>query len=164
MYFDFEESRLKDEITKRAPKIVLLQLPEGLKPQAPFLAKIVEESGALPIVSSDPCYGACDLAVSEAKILGADLIIHYGHTSMLQNSEVPTVYLEAPIKIEIKDVITKALSFLEDWNKIGLITTVQHIHQLDEAKKMFENAGKNCFCWECGTPQVFRASSWLRFQ
>jgi 2-(3-amino-3-carboxypropyl)histidine synthase len=150
MYFDFEEIRLKEEITKRAPKIVLLQLPEGLKPQAPFLAKVIEESGALPVVSSDPCYGACDLAVSEAKLLGADLIIHYGHTSMVQNSDVPTVYLEAPIKIEIKDLIPKALTFLEEWNKIGLITTVQHIQQLDETKKMFENAGKTVFVGNAG--------------
>ena len=39
MSFDFEETRLKEEISKRAPKTVLLQLPEGLKPQAPFLSK-----------------------------------------------------------------------------------------------------------------------------
>ena len=82
MSFDLEEKRLKEEIKKRKPKIVLLQLPEGLKPDAPRLAAVVEEAGALPIVSSDPCYGACDLAVSEAKLLGADLIVHYGHTPM----------------------------------------------------------------------------------
>ena len=150
MYFDFEEKRLKKEITKRAPKLVLLQLPEGLKPQAPFLAKIIEETGSLAVVSSDPCYGACDLAVSEAKLLGADLIIHYGHTSMLRNSDTPTIYFEAPIKIEIKNVLTKALSLLEDCYKIGLITTVQHIHQLDEAKKMIEAAGKTVFVGNAG--------------
>ncbi|MEJ2127005.1 MAG: diphthamide synthesis protein, partial [Candidatus Bathyarchaeota archaeon] len=114
MSFDFEENRLKRELAKQAPKIVLLQLPEGLKPQAPFLTKIVEQAGALPIVSSDPCYGACDLAVSEAKLLGADLIVHYGHTSMIENSEIPTVYLEAPIKLEINELITKALPLLEE--------------------------------------------------
>lgn len=145
MSFDFEETRLKEEISKRAPKIVLLQLPEGLKPQAPFLTKIVEEAGALPIVSSDPCYGACDLAVSEAKLLGVDLIIHYGHTSMIENSEISTVYLEAPIKLEINELITKTLPLLEEWSKIGLITTVQHIHQLDEAKKLLETTGKTVF-------------------
>ena len=150
MSFDFEENHLKEELTKRAPKIVLLQLPEGLKPQAPHLAKIVQESGALPVVSSDPCYGACDLAVSEAKLLGADLIIHYGHTAMIQNSEIPTVYFEAPLKIGIKEVITKALSLLEDWNKIGLITTVQHIQQLDEVKNLFEAAGKTVFVGNAG--------------
>ena len=58
--------------------------------------------------------------VSEAKLLGADLIVHYGHTSMIENSEIPTVYLEAPIKLEINELITKALPLLEEWHKIGL--------------------------------------------
>jgi 2-(3-amino-3-carboxypropyl)histidine synthase len=145
MSFDLEEKRLQEEIRKRKPKTVFLQLPEGLKPAAPRLASVVEEAGALPIVSSDPCYGACDLPVSEAKLLGADLIIHYGHTPMTLNTEVPTVYVEARAKIGIKEALKEALPYLESWNKIGLVTTVQHVHQLGEAKKLLEAAGKTVF-------------------
>ncbi len=68
--FDFEEERIKQEINKIGAKRVLLQLPEGLKPEGPRLAKIVEKEGALPIISADPCYGACDIAVNEAEIFG----------------------------------------------------------------------------------------------
>jgi 2-(3-amino-3-carboxypropyl)histidine synthase len=145
MSFDLEETRIREEIKKRKPKIVFLQLPEGLKPVAPRLASIVEEAGALPIVSSDPCYGACDLPISEAKLLDADLILHYGHTPMTLNTELPVVYIEARAKIGIKEALTKSLPFLESWNKIGLVTTVQHVHQLDEAKKLLEAAGKTVF-------------------
>jgi 2-(3-amino-3-carboxypropyl)histidine synthase len=145
MSFDLEETRIREEIKKRKPKIVFLQLPEGLKPVAPRLASIVEEAGALPIVSSDPCYGACDLPISEAKLLDADLIVHYGHTPMTLNTELPVVYIEARAKIGIKEALTKSLPFLESWNKIGLVTTVQHVHQLDEAKKLLEAAGKTVF-------------------
>jgi len=145
MRFDLEETRLKEEIKKRKPKIVFLQLPEGLKPAAPRLASIVDEAGALPLVSSDPCYGACDLPIFEAKLLSADLIIHYGHTPMTLNTELPVVYVEARAKISIKEALKKALPFLESWNKIGLVTTVQHIHKLDETKKMLEIAGKTVF-------------------
>jgi len=148
MSFDLEEKRLQEEIRKRKPKIVFLQLPEGLKPVAPRLASFVEQAGALPIVSSDPCYGACDLPVSEAKLLGADLIIHYGHTPMTLNTEVPIVYVEARAKIGIKEALKEALPYLESWSKIGLVTTVQHIHQLDEAKNMLEDAGKTVFVGE----------------
>lgn len=150
MPFDLEESRLKKEIIKLKPKIVLLQLPEGLKPEAPRLATIVEEAGALPVVSSDPCYGACDLAVSGAKILEADLIVHYGHTPMVSNSDVPTVYIEVKAQISIKEAITEALPLLESWSKIGLVTTVQHVHQLEEAKQMLEAAGKTVFVGDAG--------------
>ena len=150
MSFDLEEKRLKEEIKKRKPKIVFLQLPEGLKPEAPRLVSVVEKAGALPIVSSDPCYGACDLAVSEAKILGADLIIHYGHTPMTMNTDIPTVYLEVMAKISLKEAVVNALPYLESWSKIGLVTTVQHVHQLDEAKNLLEAAGKTVFVEDAG--------------
>jgi 2-(3-amino-3-carboxypropyl)histidine synthase len=150
MPFDLEESRLKNEILKLKPEIVLLQLPEGLKPEAPRLATIVKEAGALPIVASDPCYGACDLAANEAKILGADLIVHYGHTPIVSNSDVPTVYIEVKAEISIKEAITKALPLLESWNKIGLVTTVQHVHKLEETKNLLESAGKTVFVGDAG--------------
>lgn len=150
MSFDLEENRLKEEITKLKPKIVLLQLPEGLKPAAPRLAAIVEESGALPVVSSDPCYGACDLAIFGAKLLGADLIVHYGHSPMTLDSDVPAVFIEVKAKISIKEAVTEALPHLDSWTKIGLVTTVQHIHQLDEAKKLLQNAGKTVFVGDAG--------------
>jgi 2-(3-amino-3-carboxypropyl)histidine synthase len=149
--FDFEEKRLKEEIKKRKPKIVFLQLPEGLKPDAPRLAAVVEEAGALPIVSSDPCYGACDLAVSEAKTVGADLIVHFGHTPIPLNSDVPAVYIEAKAKISVEEAITKALPYVESWSKIGLVTTIQHVHQLDKAKKLLEDAGKTVFVGDAGS-------------
>ena len=45
--FDFEEERIKQEITRLSAKRVLLQMPEGLKPEAPRIAKLVEKAGAL---------------------------------------------------------------------------------------------------------------------
>ncbi|MFQ6074501.1 MAG: diphthamide biosynthesis enzyme Dph2, partial [Candidatus Bathyarchaeia archaeon] len=60
--FYLEEETLRNEIDKRNAKRVLIQLPEGLKAEGPRLATIVEKAGALPIISADPCYGACDLA------------------------------------------------------------------------------------------------------
>jgi 2-(3-amino-3-carboxypropyl)histidine synthase len=153
MSFDLEEKRLKREIRRLKPKIVLLQFPEGLKAEAPHLAAIIENAGALPIVSTDPCYGACDLAISEAKILGADLIVHYGHTSITKQPGVPTVYIEAKAKVRIKETVKKALPHLEAYSKIGLVTTVQHIHQLEEAKSLLTKAGKTVFVGDAGQVQ-----------
>ena len=150
MSFDFEENSLKEEIKKRKPKIVFLQLPEGLKPEAPRLAAVVEEAGSLPIVSSDPCYGACDLSVSEAKLLGADLIVHFGHTPMTIDADVSTIYVDVRADISVKEAVTQALSHIEAWNRIGLVTTVQHVQQLGEAKKLLEAAGKTVFVGDTG--------------
>jgi len=81
--FNFEEERIKREIRELGAKRVLLQLPEGLKPEGPRLAKIIQKTGALPIISADPCYGACDLAINEAESLGVDLIVHFGHSKLV---------------------------------------------------------------------------------
>jgi 2-(3-amino-3-carboxypropyl)histidine synthase len=145
MSLDLEEKRLLREIKELNPKIVLLQLPEGLKAEAPHLASIIEETGALPIVSTDPCYGACDLAISEAKILGADLIVHYGHAPITKQPDVRTIYVEAKAKISIKETVKKVLPLLKAYNKIGLVTTVQHIHQLKDASNILTKAGKTVF-------------------
>jgi len=140
--FDLEETRLRKEIAKRGAKLILIQLPEGLKAEGPRLSAIAEETGALAIVSADPCYGACDLALADAESLGADLIIHYGHSPQIKQERVPTIYIEARAKISVKGAVKKAIPLLKPWNSIGLVTTVQHVHALNEAKELLLKAGK----------------------
>ncbi len=140
--FDFEEERIKQEIGRLNAKLVLLQLPEGLKPEAPRLAKFVEKVGALAIVSADPCYGACDLAASEAENLGADLILHFGHAKLLTHEKVPTLYLEARATLPVDAAIVSAIPLLTGYNRIGLATTVQHVQTLDLVREILVRAGK----------------------
>jgi 2-(3-amino-3-carboxypropyl)histidine synthase len=148
--FDFEEERLKQEIAKYEAKRVLIQLPNGLKSEAPRLAKIVEKAGSLPIISADPCYGACDLATAEAEDLDVDLIVHYGHTKLLKYEKVPTVYFEARTTLSVVEAVEKALPFMENWSKVGLATTVQHVQVLDEAKEVLIHAGKTVMVGDAG--------------
>ena len=141
--FDLEEEKLKTEIVKRGAKRVLLQLPEGLKPEGPKLASLVEEAGALAFVAADPCYGACDLAVHEAKILDADLLVHFGHSPMSKKpGRIPVIYVEAKAKLGAKKALKKALPLVASWKRIGLVTTVQHVDMLGEAKDTLLKSGK----------------------
>jgi 2-(3-amino-3-carboxypropyl)histidine synthase len=148
--FDFEEERVKQEILKLKAKRVLIQLPEGLKPEATRLAKIIEKSGALPIISADPCYGACDLATVEAESLDVDLIIHYGHSKLLKYERVPTIYVEARATMNVNAAVEKALPMLENWQKIGLTTTVQHVQTLDDVREILLRAGKTVVIGDAG--------------
>ncbi|MGQ9460028.1 MAG: diphthamide biosynthesis enzyme Dph2 [Candidatus Bathyarchaeaceae archaeon] len=148
--FDFEEARLRREITKRGAKLILIQLPEGLKAEGPRLAAIAEEAGALAIVSADPCYGACDLAFADAESLGADLIIHYGHSPQIRQERVPTIYIEARAKISLEGAVNKAIPLLKHWNSIGLVTTVQHAHALNEVKELLLKAEKTVAIGDTG--------------
>ncbi len=148
--FDFEEERVKQEILKLGAKRVLIQLPEGLKPEAPYLAKVIEKFGALPLVSADPCYGACDLATEEAENLGIDLIVHYGHSKLVKYERVPTIYVEARATISVEAAVEKALPMLGKWRKIGLATTVQHVQTLDSVRELLLHAGKTVAIGDAG--------------
>jgi len=148
--YDFEEERVRQEILKLGAKRVLIQLPEGLKPEAPRLATTIEKFGALPIVSTDPCYGACDLATVEAESLGVDVVIHYGHSRLLKYERVPTIYVEARATMNVDAAIETALSFLQKWRKIGLTTTVQHVQTLDDVREILLKAGKTVVIGDAG--------------
>jgi len=85
MEYDFEIERIVKEIKKLKArpgnvKKVGLQFPEGLKTRAVELAgEIEEKSGAVTVIFADPCYGACDTKELEAKKLGLDLMVQFGH-------------------------------------------------------------------------------------
>lgn len=148
--FDFEEERIKQEVAKLDAKRVLIQLPEGLKPEAPRLASIIEKTGALPIISADPCYGACDISTSEAESLGVDLILHFGHSKMVKHEKVPTIYIEARASVLIEEALQKSLELLARYNTIGLTTTVQHLQNLDIAREFLVRAGKTVVVGDAG--------------
>jgi 2-(3-amino-3-carboxypropyl)histidine synthase len=148
--FDFEEERVKQEILKLGAKRVFVQLPEGLKPEGPRLAKIIEKSGALAILSADPCYGACDIATAEAESMGAELIVHFGHTKLVKHEQIPTVYVEARATVAVDEAVEKAVPLLSEWRMIGLATTVQHLQALDRAREILVRAGKTVVIGDAG--------------
>ena len=150
MSFDFEEQRIKQEIARLEAKRVLLQMPQGLKPQATRIAKIVEDFGAVPIISSDPCYGACDIAETEAASLGVDLIVHFGHARILKEEKTPTLYVEAFANIQIETAVAQALPLLDAYRSVGLATSIQHVKSLDTAKQILTDAGKVVFTGDAG--------------
>ena len=142
--YDLEEARLVDEIKKQSPRRVLLQLPEGLKPHAARLAERLQAvTGVEVLVSGDPCYGACDLALQQMKELHADLLIHVGHAEIPdENTSDNIVYVEARSDEKIEKPLAEALTLLKDEKSIGLAASVQHLHLLKPARESLEQAGK----------------------
>ena len=140
--YNMDIDKVISKIQSKDVKTVGLQFPEGLKMQAVKIArKIEDETDAVVIISGDPCYGACD--VSDYKMKDSvDLIIHYGHTPLPLKYEVPTVFVEAFAQIDIKNSLNKCLDELKGYSRIGLVTTTQHLHMLNEIKDFLEDNGK----------------------
>ena len=155
--YNIEEQRIFDEISRRQATRVLLQLPEGLKPLGFKLARRIEEkTNAEVFLSGDPCYGACDLALSPKKFVDAELLIHIGHASIPgEFSDENVVYVEARSDVPIDNPMMQAVRMLETEHVVGLASNVQHIHQLERAKQILEESGKQV--------HVGRPSGWLKY-
>lgn len=139
--FDLQETWVVEEIKRRGAKHVALQLPEGLKPYAVRLAKVIQqETGCSVTVLADPCYGACDVAWEEASRLGVDLLVHFGHSELLASRDIDTLYVECPAKVEIAEVIRAAAPLLKG-HRIGLCTILQHLSSMSEAANVLEDMG-----------------------
>lgn len=120
---------------------ILLQFPEGLKQKALEYATKLENEGNEVYVSASPTYGACDLAIDEAKRIGAEKLIHYGHAEFHHvdfNVEYVFYQVDAPLEI-----LEGSLEKLSQFKTIGLVTTIQHVHQLQKVREFYEKKGKN---------------------
>ncbi|MFC1802657.1 diphthamide biosynthesis enzyme Dph2 [Thermoproteota archaeon] len=134
--YNLELERVVLEINKRKAGKVLLQLPDGIRPFAMQLITAIKQStGAKVILSGNSCYGACDIALTQAQKLAVDLILHYGHTPMVKHPEIPVIYIHASIDVDVDRLIEAVLPSLKKNKSIGLATTIQHAHQVQEIKE-----------------------------
>ena len=140
--YDLELERVVSEIIERGASRVLLQLPDGMRPFSLQLVEAIEEStGAHVFLSGDSCYGACDIALNQAEQLGVDLIVHYGHSPMVKHPGMPVIYVHASIDIDVDRLMEAILPSLAEYRSIGLTTTVQHAHQVEEMKTKLTEKG-----------------------
>ncbi len=135
---------LIDVINERKAKSVGLQLPEGLLRRGRFISDEIQKRCNIPVISSGKgCYGACDI---DTELLGmVDLLFHFGHSGEdLEN----LVFVEVRSKIDISQVVRSAIKYLEG-DVIALVTTIQHVELVNEAKKLLEASGKEVLI-KCG--------------
>ena len=80
MGYKLELDKAVKEIKDNEAKLVLIQLPDGLKPNSKDISdKIKEQTGARVLIWAGSCFGACDIPYDVEK-LGVDLIITWGHS------------------------------------------------------------------------------------
>lgn len=141
--YDYKIDVIKDKIEELDATNVILQFPEGLKIDAINVADEIREAvdNVNIIIDADPCFGACDLADNKVN-KHIDLVVHFAHTPLPIKTECPVLFIEAHSSADVVVPINDALSKLDDTVKtIGLVTTTQHIHKLENMISLIENAG-----------------------
>lgn len=141
--YNFELDRVLKEINGRNAKRILIQIPDGLKPKAFTLVNTIEKNTKTKVfLSASPCYGGCDIALNQARILNVDLIVHYGHTKFGSELEIPTIFLPAKSFLDLNSVLKKVENKLIG-HDIGIATTIQHIDELTIVEKHLKKLGLN---------------------
>ncbi len=126
-------------------KTISLQVPEGLKRKALEIASHLEKDGYDVILTTDPCWGACDLRTKEAEMVNADLIIHVGHKKFIKHieSKIPIMYFlwKYDIKYNEEKIAHELMKIKE--RKIGLICSVQYQDLMPDIAEILQKIGKN---------------------
>ncbi|HEW64120.1 diphthamide biosynthesis enzyme Dph2 [Fervidicoccus fontis] len=150
--YDFNLQDLVSKISNLNPKSIILQFPDGFKlfsiAIADYLKKYLKDVKIY--ISAESTWGGCDIAIEEAKMLGAELIVHFGHTpyslaeykSILE--KVPVIYVPGKFKKELSK--SSLISLLFELNKIGaskpaLVSTIQHVDALKQIRDFLNERG-----------------------
>jgi 2-(3-amino-3-carboxypropyl)histidine synthase len=131
--YDIDIEKVARAIREHKYRRVVIQVPEGLKRSVlPVVDFLKHETKTEILVLADPCFGACDLATYKLHDLNVDCVIHIGHLpiSICENTDTPTICLNATLDTDVQKMIKKAIPLLIG-KHIGLVTTAQHIHTLD---------------------------------
>ncbi|KAK1922991.1 putative cytoplasm protein [Papiliotrema laurentii] len=101
--YNFEIHKTIHHIRRDNVQTVALQMPEGLMVYGCAIADIIERfTGALPLLLADVTYGACCIDDFTAKEMGAEMIVHYGHSCLIPVSQttLKTLYVFVEIAID----------------------------------------------------------------
>jgi len=137
--YDVDLTSAISEIKRLKARIVALQVPEGLKKRSYQFAEDIEnKSGAEVLVVAEPCFGACDVPNSLFEMV--DAIVNIGHSPIpsLKLSK-PIIFVPARSKVPIADQLKKSVGLLQE--PVGVLTTSQHLTELDEVLEGLESMG-----------------------
>jgi 2-(3-amino-3-carboxypropyl)histidine synthase len=128
-------SDLVRRLRERGAQSVALQFPAGLKRRAAEYTAALRSAGFDVIVSGDPCYGACDLALDT--LASADVLVHVGHAPVDTRNRV--IFLPYEVDFDVA-VLENALMLLGG-KTTGLVTTVQHVHLVSAMESFLKERG-----------------------
>lgn len=148
--YNFEIHKTIWRIREMKAKRVALQFPEGLLMYSMVISDILQQfTTADTVIMGDVTYGACCVDDYTAAALGADLLVHYGHSCLVsvdQTASVKVLYVFVDIKIDPLHFIDSVkLNFkAEKCGQIALVSTIQFVTTLQAAAQELRTHGYDC--------------------
>jgi 2-(3-amino-3-carboxypropyl)histidine synthase len=142
--YSFEVHKTVHRVRTANARLVALQMPEGLLIYASVLADILRAHchGAQTVVMGDVTYGACCVDDLSAAALGADLLVHYGHSCLVpvQRCAVPMLYVFVHIAFDTTHLLRCLRDEfpLSDKPRLALLSTIQFVPDLHAVRDEVE--------------------------
>jgi 2-(3-amino-3-carboxypropyl)histidine synthase len=125
-------------VKQAGAKKVALQFPEGLLMYSLTICDILEEFAGVEecFVLGDVTYGACCLDDFSAVALGAQFLVHYGHSCLvpMDVSQIPCLYVFVDIQIDVNHLVETVRRNLDKGMKLALSGTIQFSTAIHAAK------------------------------
>uniref|UniRef100_H3BXC6 2-(3-amino-3-carboxypropyl)histidine synthase subunit 1 n=1 Tax=Tetraodon nigroviridis TaxID=99883 RepID=H3BXC6_TETNG len=132
--YNFEIHKTVWRVRQAKSKRVALQLPEGLQMFACVIADIIERfTDADTIVMGDVTYGACCVDDFTARALGADFLVHYGHSCLIpidSTAGIKMLYVFVDIQVDNAHFLDTVKFNFTPGRSLALVSTVQFVAAL----------------------------------
>ena len=143
-HYNFELLKTINHISKLKCNRVVLQFPEGLLLYGQTISQIIEDFANVECcILGDVTYGACCIEDVKSKEIGADLLIHYGHSCLvpIQDTVCKVLYIFVTININNEHLIESILSNFENNQRYALMGTVQFMNAVHAAYTKLKDIG-----------------------
>ncbi|XP_005107942.1 2-(3-amino-3-carboxypropyl)histidine synthase subunit 1 [Aplysia californica] len=137
--YNFEIHKTIWKVRQTGAQRVALQFPEGLLLFSCVIADIIEQfTEAETVIMGDVTYGACCVDDFTAKALGADLMVHYGHSCLIpidQTEGIQMLYIFVDIKIDMMHFMDTIKFNFDAGTRLALVSTIQFVAALQSARQ-----------------------------
>ncbi|KAL4223625.1 Diphthamide biosynthesis protein 1 [Mactra antiquata] len=144
--YNFEIPKTIWKIKQISAKRVALQFPEGLLLFSCVIADIIEEfTDADTLIMGDVTYGACCVDDYSACALGADLMVHYGHSCLVpidRTEGIQMLYVFVDIKIDTVHFMETLKHNFKPETSLALVSTIQFVTALQSVSQHLKDEYK----------------------
>ena len=143
--------------TARGYRKLLFQAPDGIKRFLIETARELEERGFEIALSGSHAWGGCDVALTELTTLCYDALVHVGHHGPVRfRAPENVLFVPAYSTADVNNVIENAAAKLssEGVRAVGLLSTVQHLHKLEQARQLLLEYGIKAFTSKSPDPMM----------
>jgi 2-(3-amino-3-carboxypropyl)histidine synthase len=134
-----------EEVKQQGYEKVALQGPDGIKDELIEMADDLRENNIEPVMIGASTFGACGIADEKAERMGAEALIHVGHTRFLHPEgadmdDFNVFYLPYREDRDIMSVLEEHYEEIEE-DTVGLVGVTQYMDRAEKAREFLEEKG-----------------------